>query len=63
MVRVRIDFSDGNYSLMPVANCEDGVWVSPEFWTKYLTHCAESRFWHEIIRHMDNAHILESKQA
>ena len=59
---VRIDWSDGQYTLTRgteekplVITNSNVVHVSEEFWKRYEAHCAECRFWYEIISTLDRA--------
>lgn len=56
MILVRVEYSDGNYWLRRTEKGGPGVIaVGPELWERYEKHCADARFWGEIIRHMDEA--------
>lgn len=57
MIKVRIDFADGEFSLVPVGPEETGgpiVEMTEAIWRAYLGHLDQCQVWHDLIRRMDD---------
>lgn len=60
MVWVKVDWSDGVYTMRlsdrahEVGVIDGIVAVSDELWARYQEHCADARFWADVLRHIDN---------
>ncbi len=59
-MKVRIEYSDGQYSMVPLAedSPHEGMYITDEMWTRYQAFTRDAEFWSEILRAFDNVTYL-----